>query len=198
MTCIIGYKDKDSDKVYMGCDSCITTNNVKSTASESFKIFKAEQNNNILVGIAGALVGVQAIKYRLEFPSEEELEDRVFDERYINKVIVPRFKKLMKEIDGTEKDDDRCASVLMLIAYKNKLFKVSDYFSAFEENSDYMVIGSGEDFARGALRAIEKYEYSIVNKIFNALNASTLMNNVEGPFYIHNTRDDTIKVRSQW
>ncbi|MDF2434578.1 MAG: hypothetical protein JWP44_4209, partial [Mucilaginibacter sp.] len=69
MTCIVGIEH--NNKVYMGSDSCVTTDTCKTMLAHS----KLIQKNQIIFGYAGSPRFSDILKYHMEFPKHEKAMD---------------------------------------------------------------------------------------------------------------------------
>ncbi len=192
MTCIIGYKDKKNNKVYIGADSCVSNGVSKHIANDGFKVFKSEKNNNILMAICGTVRAAQTLKYGFDFPTENELllKEESFDEKYIVTKIIPKLQNMFEKQRVLEKDN--FVRLGFLLAYKDKLWTIDYDFSVMEYTDDYLVDGSGCYFAEGSLHTTKDMDLSIEDKILMGLRAGCIEPHVAPPFFIMNTVDDEV------
>ena len=186
MTVVIGYVNKKAREVIMGADKCASNSLERNTLASS-KIYQPAENPNFLVGIAGDPRVHQLIKAFLTFPREAELEvDQIeIDEKFIVKVIIPQINKIL--LDQHYYDPDLNSSSIM-IAYKDKVWKINGGYQliSFEEN--FLTMGSGQFSARGVLVTLEESNMRPMNKVIKALTLSTRMAiGVEGPYDIYVT-----------
>ena len=155
MSVIVGITD--GKNITMGCDSYISGDNEKFELSES-KIIK---KNNILIGVSGTMRGLQLLKYQLNLTTQEhlsEIEDiTISDEEYICNFLVNTIKEIFFNNQYTIKVDDQenhCDNYL--IGYKGKLYTLDSNYQIYSTNDNYMTIGSGSQYAYGALKVQEK------------------------------------------
>ncbi|MDM0587807.1 hypothetical protein QTH25_13600 [Clostridium perfringens] len=191
MTCIIGYKDKKNNKVYIGADSCVGNSLGKHTLGENYKIFKPSKNKNILIAMSGSVRALQVLKYQMDFPSENELigQEEEFNEKYIVTKIIPKLQRVCDDQKVLEKD---WVCLYFLIAYKDKLWKISGDFAVLEYTDEYLSEGSGFAYAEGSLHTTKDMDMSIEDKILMGLKAGCIDKSVAPPFFILNTKDDEV------
>lgn len=154
MTCIVGITD--GNNIWMGCDGLISGDNDKFNLEQP-KIIKKEE---MLIGVAGTLRGLQLLKYHLDIDGlKEELEKLkiVSDEEFICNYLVTCIKNMFFEhqycvqIDSQENQNDK-----FLIGYRGRLYYLDSNYQIFNTTDSYMAIGSGSEYAYGALRVQEK------------------------------------------
>lgn len=192
MTCIIGYKDKVNNRVYIGADSRVTSGDQIRDISSNIKLFKPKNNTNIVVGASGVLSAVQALKYSDVFPGEEYLQKSKleFNIEYITKHLIISIMELLEKRKFIDKD---YLALDIVIGYKDKLFFIDSDFCGIEIDSDYISIGSGSDYALGSLFTSKNdYDNCVVLKMITALQASCISSAVSPPFYIMSTENDEL------
>lgn len=182
MTCIIGYIDRKNKKTYMASDSAFTSGNHVSNPKNAIKIWKSKENENILIGASGLMKSIGLARSALKFPTEEELlkDGETFDESYIYKNIISKIKKIYDDNDINYMEDP----CYFLVAYKDSLFEIEFNLGVLEHKEDYCSIGSGSQYAYGALDVLVDLETDIRNKIRAALNASLRSATVREPFFM--------------
>ncbi|MGL4571742.1 MAG: hypothetical protein ACRCVJ_11835 [Clostridium sp.] len=191
MTCIIGYKDKEHNKIYIGADSCISGIG-EHTLEKCYKIFKPEKNSNIVIGVTGSVRALQVLKYHMNFPSEKELavNDEKFDDKYIVKNIIPKLQRICTDNKIIEKDN--CICLVFIIGYKDKLWYIDMDFALIQYTNDYLTHGCGYAYAEGSLLTTKDMDFSIVDKVKMGLQASSVASGVCPPYYIMNTENDEV------
>ena len=195
MTCIIGYKDKKNNKVYIGADSCVSNGYSHHILDDNYKIFKPKNNNNILIALTGTIRAIQVLKYNMDFPSELELKvaNKEFNDKYIITNIIPKLQKLCEDNKILEKDKYTYVDMAFLIAYKDKLWCIDNDFSLINYTNDYLANGCGMDYAEGSLFTTKNINnINIQDKIHMGLQAGTIATGVAPPFFIMNTENDEI------
>lgn len=193
MTCIIGYKDKKNNKVYIGSDSCVSSGyNSEHTLDECYKIFKPDKNKNIAIAITGSVRALQVLKYHMEFPTEKELDanNEVFDDKYIITKLIPKLHNICDENKVLEKDNS--VYLAFILAYKDKLWYIDSDFSLIKFTDEYLTHGCGLEFAEGSLYTTKDMDLNIPTKIRLALESSSIASGVSATYYIVNTIDDEV------
>lgn len=192
MTCIIGYKDKKNNKVYIGSDSCVSSGYREHTLDECYKIFKPDKNKNIAIAITGSIRALQVLKYHMEFPTEKELDanDEVFNDKYIITKLIPKLRNICDDNRILEKDNS--VWLTFILAYKDKLWYIDSDFSLVKFTDEYLAHGCGLDFAEGSLHTTKDMNLDVPTKIKLALRAGTIATGVSAPYYIVNTVDDEV------
>lgn len=116
---------------------------------------KAVEYNNYIVAAAGDLRGLQITLHAWNPPAITAKDKKNLYEFVINKVAPSLKKKLIDEgIDFTKSsDDDDKFELSVLIAVNGTLFEIDDDFSVTMSQAGLYAIGSGGDYALGALYA---------------------------------------------
>lgn len=181
MTCIVGIVDEKSGMVVIGGDSA-SSNEYKVLIRKDEKVFK---NGKFLFGCSSSYRMIQLLRYSFTPPLIGELDiDTYMRTRFINEVRAC-FKKggyLQSEKRGDE------LGGFFLVGYEDRLFKIEDDFQVGENLFKYDAIGSGQDFALGALHALSTRSAPARLKISRALEAAQCFAlGVEAPFVILTT-----------
>lgn len=158
MTCICAVVDTDHS-ITFGSDSA-GSSEYAIMVTGSPKIF---QKNNLLFGVAGSWRHMQLLHHALDIP---EQPDNCSDEAYITLHVTDAIKSCFQQRANTQ-ETSSCA---ILIGYNGVLYRLNEDYGALISYS-YDCIGSGDDVAKGALFATQKY--SPVERITTALKAAT-------------------------
>lgn len=189
MTCIIGYKDKKNNKVYIGGDSCLGGDSIKYTLKNNCKVFKAKGNKNFLIGISGSARSGQLIKQSLVIHDDIKMVRMDEMENYIINMIIPQIKDIL---DVNDRLDKGKSDIYLTVAYKDRMWIIDDEFSVSELMQDYVTDGSGYAYAEGSLNTTYNMDMDIKDKILMGLRAGSINTFVAPPFYILNTQDDEV------
>ena len=149
MTCIVGLID--NGKVYIGADSQATAGYVKHTLpAGAAKVFKL---GDMLIGCCGDVRGANILRYRFTPPAHHppDMDDATF----IATTVVDAMRACFKDAGASkiENSVEETGGSLFVIGYHNRLFRIGGDWSVFETAEPYMVTGSGQEFALGALYA---------------------------------------------
>lgn len=170
MTTVIAIQH--SDGVEMIADSQINSNGKPYFHSDMVKIV---ERNKYLIGVAGRVVALQAIQNSWNPPALSSAYKGSTYNFVITK-IVPSLKMFIDEskmFTDKEKEDGDLFSIL--IAIKGDVFEIDEDYSVARRSDGIYAIGSGADFALGALMAGADVD--------SAMNiAATLDVNTHAPF----------------
>lgn len=189
MTCIVGYVDKKNDCVWIGADS-LGSNSHNKTVRNDPKFF--HYTKNIIFGFTSSYRMGQLLLYSDNLFSDSKISDKsFFSHKNIVTKFIPNLVKYYKEND----DDEIDKKGTFLLGTYNKLWKIYDDFQVSESFDEFNVCGSGEEFALGALHALEKNnKMSIKEKLVTALeSAERFCCTVQRPFHIINTLSSNIE-----
>lgn len=176
MTCIIGYKY--NDKVIMASDTEVSDDSSKNK-DDIAKIFV---NNGIIFGVAGDVVVNNELRWNFEpkYPSKA-----CSDDEFICKYLRNQLKSFFKGCDNCFNKDDEFVGQL-LICYNNQMWTISSDFAITKVKGNYTAIGSGSDYALGALYALQNSKIDIYKKIKLAIQSAGTFGtgcNMEVVFY---------------
>lgn len=161
MTVILGKVEKGNKGVILGCDSQATHGNI---IEKCKKIIKSEEF--VIIG-TGYLQFIDNVKFRINFPSESDIEqyDIKIDKKFMTIELLPALRSIEDTLDIKHGNN------ILVIAYKNKLFKISTGGDVIEYSSDsFCYSGCGEDFAGIHAETLAKYtDMSNKDIIFNSI-----------------------------
>lgn len=191
MTCIIGILDKEKDCVYIGADS-LGSSWCSQALYKNRKVFKAKDNNNILMAICGdyKLQNILSVEENL-IEEVKHLKNEVNIEHMI-KYVSPKIMNLANQYYCIENDKGyRNIKGGIIFAYKNLLYIIENNGQVLEPEDEYVAGGSGEEFAIGALT--QNQNKNTVTRIKEGLEAAEKHAvGVKRPFYIMNTLNDEV------
>lgn len=180
MTCIVGITD--GKKVIIGGDSQATGSDIKTTMKGK-KIF---QKNDIIFGVTGSPRYNQILEYIWSFDPINKEEDEF---EYLVKTVVPTAMRTLEENKCSDLNNGRLTSdSAMLIGIRNRLFCMYSDFQISESTKNYMAIGSGVEFALGALTVLENMDITNKQKLEQALEAASFHSSTcSGPYHFMET-----------
>lgn len=191
MTCIIGVLDKENDCVYVGADS-LGSNWCSQAIYKNQKVFKAKDNNNILMAICGdyKLQNILSVEEDL-IEEVKELKNEINFE-YIVKYVSPKIMNLANKYFCINNDKGYWSiGGSIIFAYKNQLYIIESNGQVLEPEDEYIAGGSGGDFAIAVLS--QNKEKNIVERIKEGLEAAEKhARGVKRPFYIMNTKNNEV------
>jgi ATP-dependent protease HslVU (ClpYQ) peptidase subunit len=168
LTIVIGIRN--NDEIMFGGDRCVS--NGQKNMSAFPKIFKKK---NMLFGVAGQLLLIQHLKYNFKIPTHSK---GVSDEKYMNTIFINELRKCFENNRASqiEKNQEEMFSSI-IVGYKNKLYLISTNFCVSEFNSSFIAIGSGKQYAIGALETdIERRGYVDEDSIRTAIEIAARYN----------------------
>lgn len=167
MTCIIALKSELNGTITLGSDRQANFGNEK-IILELPKIYPI--NSEIYVGAAGDLRYSDILK-TMQLDDKISIEDPY---QYILKIFVPNMKKCCGDNDYTNEHGRT------IVIYKNNIYTISSDYSILLCKK-YYAIGSGEDYAMGALKILESQHISPYEKVEKALEVASIFDNCVSP-----------------
>ena len=173
---------KQNGVVYMGADTQTTTSKTRMTGlnETAFKITKLE--NGMLIGFCGLVAAKQEI---LSIKNLFILNERgEIDKKHIVNNIVP---KLADKLDAIGDEESGALDVSILIAHKNKLYKITSKLDVISLNN-VGASGAGLGFSFYYLYA--KTNLPIKQRILKSLAESAKRTeSVGGPYVLIDTKN---------
>jgi ATP-dependent protease HslVU (ClpYQ) peptidase subunit len=148
MTTVIAVQHDDN--VEMIADSQINANGKPYFHPDMVKIV---ERNKYLIGVAGRVIALQAIQNNWNPPTLPSTYKGTLYNFVVTK-IVPSLKMFLddsKLFTEKEKEDGELFSIL--IAIRGEVFEIDEDYSVSRREDGVYAIGSGADFALGALMA---------------------------------------------
>jgi len=181
MTCIVGFIDKQTNKVFMGADSAGVAG-FEIILRKDPKVFK---NGEFLIGCTTSFRMIQLLRFSLKAPIINDKD--IFE--YLCTDFIDAIRKCF--VDGgfmqKSKDGDEQGGAF-LIAYKNRLFEIDSDYQVAESMNGILSCGCGSSYALGALLSIQNNDIPTNEKVLTALKAAAFYSaGVSEPFIIHNT-----------
>ena len=148
MTTVIAIQHHDG--VDMIADSQINSSGKPYFHNDMVKII---DRNKYLIGVAGRVVALQAIQNSWNPPTfSSNYKGNIYN--FVITKIVPSLKLFIddcKMFTDKEKEDGELFNILLAI--KGEVFEIDEDFSVARRSDGIYAIGSGADFALGALMA---------------------------------------------
>lgn len=139
MTTIIAREDKG--KVTFAYDSLVSGGD--SFEMEREKVFV---NNGIIFGVAGRLLLNTEFQH-YDFPTPPK--DPRLTDKYVSKVLLPHIRKLLNDVAPRRHEDEYAMQILAVI--NNRIYDIGVDTAWVRRVDGIYAIGSGGDFARGAI-----------------------------------------------
>jgi ATP-dependent protease HslVU (ClpYQ) peptidase subunit len=114
---------------------------------------KIVERNKYLIGIAGRVIALQAIQNNWNPPAlTATYKDSLY--KFVITKIVPSLKMFIEDSKiFTDKEKEEGELFSVLIAIKGELFEIDEDYSVSRREDGVYAIGSGSDYALGALMA---------------------------------------------
>jgi len=161
MTCVIGYVDKKTNTIYMGCDSCGSNGYTKDKYNDC-KIFK---NGDFIIGYTTSFRMGQILEHSWTPPNRNDSKYKDLPlKTFMIKYIIPSIMKTFNDECYAENKSNVLSGGNFLIGIESTIFEVQNDFSILEVSSNLASVGSGESFAYGACAQYLEIK-SIVNPI---------------------------------
>jgi len=151
MTIIVGFTK--NNKVYIGGDKLASDSYFKEEIKSS-KVFK---NKHLLIGFTTSFRFGDILEYSFEPPSDRK--SYMSDKHYIVDSLIPAIRKTLEHNKYCD-SDSTSESGTALIGYNGNLYKLQDDWSIIQNSTNIMAIGSGAEYALGALEVLHKTEKS--------------------------------------
>lgn len=149
------------------------------------KILRLETDiGTVLVGFAGNSKHYYSLKYDL--PARDFKYAGSDTEYFIRKIFVPAIRKIFEENKYFNKDGEIDGS--LLIATRDDIFRISSELGITKVEKNFWAMGSGSDFALGALDALMEVDgttkLSVLNMAEVAMSVSHEFNLYTGDTYL--------------
>lgn len=161
MTCIIGLETEDG--VWIGADSAGTDGYGSQTLRADTKVFR---NGPMIFGFCGSFRMGQLLRYQFDVPRHEE---GMSDYEYMVKVFIEEARTVLKAGGFTWVERNTETGGDFLVAYNDKLYEVEEDFQVGMSSRPYVCIGSGGDYASGAMAALADSDLPEPKRIKKAL-----------------------------
>lgn len=181
MTCIVGAME--NGHVILGGDSVGSNGYNKSTRLD-VKVFK---RGPFVIGFTSSFRMGQVLRFNLETP-EHPLT--MTDYEYMVTRVVDAVRKVLKNAGYAKKENEVEEGGTFLIGYRGQLYSVESDYQVGMVAEPYHAVGSGEDFALGAMYS-QPSDKPAKERILVALQAAaTFSTSVGGPFNFVSTEDE--------
>lgn len=175
MTCIVGWVEKGT--AYIGGDSAgIAGSSLRIRQDE--KVFKIGE---MIFGITGSFRMGQVLRYSFKPPKHPKGKSNM---NYL-------CTDFIKELTSCFKDNGYSAEkgCTFMLGYQGNLYTIYSDFQISKETDNFISCGSGDEFALGALRAMEKQSMNPIKRLRIALDTSAhFCTEVAPPFKIVSTK----------
>ena len=186
---------KKDGKIYMGCDSQVTSGSTRTTLknSNNYKIWKVLGIENCLMGSVGNLRDACVIRTMDDLVTEYNVyRKNISFDFVVNKIVPDIIERLQKahfiKDEGVFENMDSS----FLFAFEDQLYEIHNDGSVIEIE-DCIAIGSGKNEAVGSLLSTEGQGPE--ERIIKAIKASAANDiYVDYPIIMTNTKDTEFEV----
>lgn len=176
-TCIVGIEHKGT--VWVGSDTLATNGSEKLVLADAGKVFKIGED--ILVGVAGDIRVRDVIRYDVTAPERTDAEDD--DQRYLVRCLIPELRLRLREAGAIwSENGSEQAEFSILLGYRGHLYILDDDFSVLRGADGYYSVGSGCEYALGALTVVKGSPHQRITRALEA--ACKFSPSCGGPFVI--------------
>lgn len=140
----------------MASDSAMTDgDHLLTMRVAKFHLVCSKHNPDMLIGYAGRAKAGQALLdlHAVKMPKDETPDPYIF----ITQTLVPILGEVLGHYRLAYESEvgETCHDNIFLIAYRGRLFAINQEFYVYETSDNFAVIGSGEDYALGAMTALQ-------------------------------------------
>ena len=187
MTCIIGMIHEN--KIYMGCDSAGVNEYGNASLTAIPKVFK-RWNDSFIFGYSGSFRLGQILQY--SFPFGDEVVPIKTPDEYMIGTFVGRLRDALnkegfmkKENNLETMDANFLVGVKLLEDNKPHLYCVQSDLQCTRFTPPVLSIGSGYQYALGAMTAYGRIDLNPMQRIEKSLEIAALhCSTVRGPFHV--------------
>lgn len=173
MTCIIAIEHKG--KVFIGADSSSNSNWDQQVTSLS-KVFIS---GHFIIGYTSSFRMGQLLEFNLAVPEHKEGSDL----QYLVTQFVPAVRECLKSGGFTRVEWNQESGGSFIVGYKGKAYKVFSDFQVNRMAQGYAAVGSGEQYALGALATMKIANPELAIKKALAV-AGQFCSAVCGPYHV--------------
>jgi ATP-dependent protease HslVU (ClpYQ) peptidase subunit len=185
MTCIVGLVEKSRRRgspatVYIGADSA----SVSGWTSRVTRLPKVFRRGPFLIGYTTSFRMGQLLEHALKVPAKGDEGD---DMRYMVTVFVEQVRQLLKERGVAKIESNAETGGQFLVGYSGRLYSVQSDFQVNEMADGFDAVGSGAEYALGAIAALQGT--APIPRLKRALEVSAHFNmGVSPPFVVKSLR----------
>ncbi|NUP11400.1 MAG: hypothetical protein HOW73_35590 [Polyangiaceae bacterium] len=179
MTCIVGLVERKT--IYIGGDSA----SVAGWTSRVTRLPKVFKKGPFLIGYTTSFRMGQLLEHSLHVPLQPSSERD--DMRFMVTVFVEHVRQLLKDRGMAKVEANSESGGQFLVGYRSRLYSIQADFQVNEMADGYDAIGSGAEYALGALTALRGA--APTQRLKRALEISAKFNmGVCGPFFVRSMK----------
>lgn len=147
MTCVVGLVQKG--RVYLGVDSAA----VQGWTRRPSQVSKVFRRGPFLIGYTTSFRMGQLLEHHLTVPAQKDTQT---DMSFMVTLFIESVRVLLKEKGFTKIESNTEKGGQFLVAYRKHLYTIESDFQVGHMVEQFDAIGSGAEFALGAMKALEK------------------------------------------
>jgi ATP-dependent protease HslVU (ClpYQ) peptidase subunit len=147
MTCVVGLVQKG--RIYLGVDSAA----VQGWTRRVSQVSKVFRRGPFLIGYTTSFRMGQLLEHHLNVTPQTEKQT---DMAYMVTHFIEAVRVLLKEKGFTKVESNTEKGGQFLVGYRKQLYTIESDFQVGHMNEQFDAIGSGADFALGAMKALDK------------------------------------------
>lgn len=147
MTCVVGLVQRG--KVYMGVDSAA----VQGWTRRASKVSKVFRRGPFLIGYTTSFRMGQLLEHHLVVKPQAEGQS---DMSFMVTQFIEAVRVLLKEKGFTKVESNTEKGGQFLVGYNEQLYSIDSDFQVGHQVESFDAVGSGAEFALGAMKALEK------------------------------------------
>jgi ATP-dependent protease HslVU (ClpYQ) peptidase subunit len=152
MTCVVGLETPEG--VIMGADSCVCHGPLDENINLCTKMYRLKgPNADWLIGTAGHTRIGQLVHFKFKPPII-----KAFGDTSLTRLMVTEVSDMLRQIfkEGeklTKKDEESTFDANIMIGVMGRVFQISSDCAVIRESCGFKAVGSGADYAMGAMHA---------------------------------------------
>ncbi len=147
MTCIVGLVTKE--RVYIGADSA----SVHGWTRRETKLQKVFRRGSFLIGYTTSFRMGQLLEHQLKVAPQPP---NISVMNYLVSHFIEAVRKLLKERGFAKVESNNESGGQFLVAYRGRLFSIDSDFQVGEMADGFDAVGSGAEFALGAMQGLRR------------------------------------------
>jgi ATP-dependent protease HslVU (ClpYQ) peptidase subunit len=147
MTCVIGLVH--GPRVYIGVDS----SSVQGWTRRTSNLRKVFRRGPLLIGYTTSFRMGQLLEHQLQVPEQPPAQT---DEAFMVTTFVEQVRTLLKERGFSKIESNAETGGQFLVGYRGRLYSIQTDFQVGEMSEGLDAIGSGAEFALGAMAAMPR------------------------------------------
>lgn len=191
MTCIVGLVDRGT--VYIGGDSA----SVAGWTSRVTRLPKVFRRGPFLIGYTTSFRMGQLLQHALHVPLQKDRDatsrSRAGDMRFMVTTFAESVRHLLKERGVAKIEANAESGGQFLVGYRGHLYSVQQDFQVNEMADGFDAVGSGAEYALGAMaamRSVARASLPPAARVRRALGVSAHFNMaVSPPFFVRSLKD---------